>query len=141
MSYVPIIAGSTVATTAAAAARIRKMREEEEKMTQYKGDELNGWEFKIMRSASGKFKDYQTVKEVCDQEAQNGWEMVEKFDNNRIRFKRRVEKRGNDQFAKTDPYRTTYGAGEGTMVLIILSVVFGLIGAILLAVYLIKGGL
>ena len=65
-------------------------------MTQYGGEDLDGWEFKIVRSATSKFKSPDYVRRLCEEEARAGWEMVEKFDDHRIRFKRRVERRAED---------------------------------------------
>jgi hypothetical protein len=110
MSFVPV---SSAATTAAAAAaqreRLRKLRQEEEQMTGYSGEDLEGWEFKIVRASTRKFKDPDFVRQVCAEEAKAGWEMLEKFDDYRIRFKRRVERRSDDAHLDTDPYRTQVG--------------------------------
>ena len=105
---------------AAMAAAARRRQEEEEKMTNYNKEDLEGWEFKIVRSNIGQFRNYKRVQEVCAEEAKAGWELVEKFDDNRIRFKRRIEKRSNDQFLNTDPYRTTVGLKDGAIAGIIL---------------------
>ncbi len=135
MAYVPITGGSA----AAAAARARRKREEEEeKMTAYNKDDLNGWEFKIVRSTTGKFKDYKTVQKICKEEAQAGWELVEKFDNGRMRFKRRIEMRSKDQFLQYDAYRTNVGMGEGGLVLTVLGSLALAVGLVLLVVYLIR---
>ena len=60
--------------------------------------------------------------------------MVEKFDDNRIRFKRPISAQRKDPTLPPgiDPYRTTYGMGEGTMVLVILGVCAAVGGAIAL---------
>lgn len=97
--------------TAAAAAAAAKRREEEE-LTKYNSDDLNGWEFKIVRSNTKKFKNYEIVQQICAEESKAGWEMVEKFDNSRIRFKRRIEKRAQDNHLESDPYRTLVGVSE-----------------------------
>lgn len=108
------------AIDAARAAAARRHQEEEEKMTTYNKEDLEGWEFKIVRSNIGRFRNYKRVQEVCAEEAKAGWELVEKFDDNRIRFKRRIEKRSNDQFLNIDPYRTTVGFKDGALAGIIL---------------------
>ncbi len=115
-------AGATAAAAAAHKAAELK-REEEEMMTAYGKEDLDGWEFKIMRSATGKFKSLETVQELCRQEAQAGWELVEKFDNSRIRFKRRIDKRSGDAQLGFDPYRTAAGISEGKLAAIIVSCV------------------
>jgi hypothetical protein len=104
---------ATTAATAAAAAAKRRMLEEEERMTPYNDSDLEGWEFKIVRANTRKFKDAESVRRLCEEEAQAGWEMIEKFDDYRIRFKRRVDKRSNDTYLNVDPYRTNIGPTEG----------------------------
>ncbi|MCP4582726.1 MAG: hypothetical protein GY839_14035 [candidate division Zixibacteria bacterium] len=137
MSYVPTSVVTTAAITAAAAKAARD-RQEEEDMTGYSKADLDGWEFKIMRSNMGKFKDYQKVQILCQEEAKAGWEMVEKFDNYRIRFKRRIDKRAGDRSLQTDPYRTNVGVGSGKMVLTISAVVFLLIGVLFFLIIYLK---
>ena len=120
----------------AAAARQRQMREEE-KMTGYNKSDLEGWEFKIVRSSFGSFRNPEKIEKLCREEARAGWEMLEKFDDYRIRFKRRTDKRATDQFAEIDPYRTGYGSGSGVSVWIsiIIAVLLVGLGVYFLAIY------
>lgn len=136
MSYVPT--GGAAAGAAAAAAAARRMREEEEDMTGYNKDDLDGWEFKIVRANTGKFKTREAVQQLCNEEAKAGWEMVEKFDNQRIRFKRRVEKRAGDRNLTIDAYRTNIGVTEGQIVAIVLGIVAALGGLIALLILLLR---
>jgi len=109
---------------------IKKRNEEEENMG-YKQDELeNDWEFKILRSAAGEFKKYAIVEQAKLEEAAAGWVMVEKFDNNRIRFKRPASAVDDDINLPEyiDPYKTTYGRSEGTFALSIIAVIALVIG-------------
>ena len=122
MSGAFVATSGGVAAAAAAAAQAKKMREEEEELTPYKAEDLDGWEFKIIRANSRKFKTAEAVRKLCAEEAQAGWEMVEKFDDQRIRFKRRIEKRADDRFSETDPYRTLVGFSEGQLVVTIITV-------------------
>ena len=124
------------AAAAAAAAKKRRLQEEEERLTNYNGDDVKGWEFKIVRSTTEKFKTREAVEKLCAEEAQAGWEMVEKFDNSRIRFKRRTECRTRDAHAQIDPYRTRIGMGEGGVVAVVLGIIALVTG---LALLLIKG--
>ncbi len=80
---------------------------EEEQMTTYSGNDLSGWEFKIIRSNFGRFSKLEEVQQVCREEAESGWELLEKFDQYRLRFKRRIEHRSGDNSARIDPYRTS----------------------------------
>ena len=136
------MSGAIVASTAGAAAAARAAaarREEEEQMTTYNNNDLEGWEFKIVRSSTGKFKDYQFVQQVCQEEARAGWELMEKFDDNRIRFKRRTDKRRNDQHLDVDPYRTTVGMSEGKLAATIVSVILGISALVIFVALFLSG--
>ena len=138
MTFIPSTVATTGAVTAAgAAAHQRKLQGEEEQMTKYGTDEIEGWEFKIVRAASRKFKDPEILRQTCEEEARSGWEMLEKFDNCRIRFKRRIENRDGDQHRDLDPYRTQVGLTSDQLGLLITAVVFLGTGAVLAAVALI----
>jgi hypothetical protein len=127
--------GGAAAAAAIAAARKRREQEEEEKLASYDSDDLSGWEFKIVRSELGKFRDREFVRKVCQEEARAGWEMLEKFDDNRIRFKRRVDRRAQDAHLGFDPYRTSVGPSGGAVALIIVVGVLAVIGAVVLTIY------
>lgn len=84
-------------------------------MTAYRREELEqGWEFKILRSATGVFRKPKMLRAVMAEEARAGWELVEKFDNKRLRFKRPVAARSRDASLPigVDPYRSYYGISE-----------------------------
>ena len=120
------------AAAAAAAARRRKLLEEkeEEEMTPYGSDDLiRDWEFKIVRANRPVFRNPKHLNRLLEQEARAGWTMVEKFDDQRVRFKR-LREIGLDQpglQGGIDPYRTHYGMSPGAFgaltVLAILAVV------------------
>jgi hypothetical protein len=117
-----------------ARAAARKRRElEEESMTTYSRDDLEGWEFKIVRSSFGRFRNQKAVQKVCEEEARAGWQMLEKFDNSRIRFKRRVEKRSMDPHIEGDAYRTSADVGTSTRSQIIVGVLLLCAGLAMLA--------
>lgn len=129
--------GAVIAAAAAKKKREREQREEEI-MTKYSSDDLDGWEFKIVRSSTGSFKNTDKVQTLITEEAQSGWAMIEKFDNNRIRFKRKVQLRSQDSLAQVDPYRTQFGFGEGSLVTIILGVLL-VVGGIFLMLFKFSG--
>jgi hypothetical protein len=111
---------------AAAAAQARRKREEEEEMTLYTRDDLaEDWEFKILRSMSGAFKNPETLKRVLDEESRAGWLLVEKFDNQRIRLKRPANAKKVAPDVGFDPYRTYYGVSEGQFALIVAACTVG----------------
>src|SRR5258706_9884148 len=98
---------SAGAAAAAAAAQARRARDEEEQMTDYKPEDLAaGWEFKILRSATSRFKNPDFLRQTLADEARAGWAMLEKFDNSRVRMKRPVAARSGDARLGSDPYRT-----------------------------------
>lgn len=119
-------AGASAGAAAAAAARARAMREEEEEMTQYSPQDLDqGWEFKILRSATGRFQDPAYFRQCLDEEARAGWELVEKFDNDRARLKRPTSARTRDAALGVDPYRSWVGVTQSMLGLRIAAAIFG----------------
>jgi len=123
-------AAGGAAAAVLAAAKAAKDRDEEENLTKYNSDDLDGWEFKIVRSDLGRFSNREVVQKLCQREARAGWEMVEKFDNSRIRFKRRVEQRSQDQYLEFDPYRTSLSTVSGGAVAAIIGLVLLLGGLV-----------
>jgi hypothetical protein len=132
MTFIPSTAATTGAATAAAAAQHQRMlQREEELMTKYSADEIEGWEFKIVRAATRKFKDPDSLRQICDEEARSGWEMLEKFDDSRVQFKRRTDNRDGDLHRDIDPYRTQVGPSSAQLGLFITVLVFLGTGALL----------
>jgi hypothetical protein len=133
----------SAAHTAAHAAQEKKKREqEEEEMTRYTGEELTeDFEFKIVRSATGAFSKREKVEQVISEEAAAGWKFVEKFDDNRMRFKRPASARRNDFSLPpgVDPYRTTYGLSEAGLAFTILGSMAVLGGLIVFLIWLFGG--
>ena len=126
---------SAGAAAAAAAARLRALHEEEERLSAYSPDDLaKGWEFKIVRANTAAFRKPEVMQQVCDEEARSGWELVEKFDDTRLRFKRPTSARNIPSPAGIDPYRTTYGMSQGKLTAIILIAVFGSMALIMAVV-------
>ncbi len=128
---------------AAAAAKKRKLEEEaeEEKMTKYTDDNSEKFEYKIVRSESGSFRNPNTLAALVDEEALAGWEMLEKFDNRRIRFRRSIDARKKDHMLPEgfDPYRTHYGSSL-TKIGVILGLGLLLTGGFLIFFLAYRGG-
>jgi hypothetical protein len=107
----------------------RQRQKEEEMMTRYTTDELqNDWEFKIVRTADGRFHNPDILQQLMDEESVAGWQMLEKLDDNRVRFKRPISARRRDDLlpAEVDPYRTQIGRGlasSQTRVVLVTAVV------------------
>ena len=103
-------------------------------MTGYSNTDLSdGWEFKILRSAMGAFDKPEQMRKAIEEEGRAGWVLLEKFDNQRLRFKRPVSARASDigNGLGIDPYRTHFGMGQGKMAAIIIAIVFGTIGLVI----------
>lgn len=115
------MAGEHIAVQAAI--EKKRQRREEEEMTGYTRDELSDdYEFKIVRSNTSAFKKYEMVERIKAEEAAAGWMMVEKFDDNRLRFKRPFSAQQKDAslLPGIDPYRTTIGLSEAGLAFTII---------------------
>ena len=109
---------------AAHQARERQKQDEleEEEMTKYTPEELEtNWEFKIVRSETGAFRKPEVFQALLQEESIAGWELVEKLDNRRVRFKRRKESRRRDATLPPgyDPYRTNFGSATARTTIVI----------------------
>lgn len=93
-------------------------------------------EFKIIQSTTPYFADTSKLKQILEEEAESGWELVEKLDNYKIRVQRQISHRSDDGNRDRDPYRTqvgpsniiTYGAAAIVTIAAIV-LVFKLVGA------------
>jgi len=114
----------------------RRRQMEEEEMSEYPENKFqNEWEYKILRANRSVFKKPEVFHRVCAEERKAAWILVEKFDDMRLRFKRPMSARENDQRLKLDPYRTRYGMAPGALAAAIVGLVFVII---ILAVLLIR---
>jgi len=110
-----------------------EQRRQEEEMAKYTDADLQeDWEFKILRCNTAAFRKPGVLEKACQEEAAAGWTLVEKFDNQRLRFKRPMSARENDSSLDYDPYRILYGMSNAA----INAITFG---CIILAVLLIIG--
>lgn len=120
----------------AAAAKPRRQQEEEEEMTAYSADEVAAkWEYKIIRSGTGAFRHCDRLREALEEEARAGWELVEKFDDYRVRLRRPAAARNDDFALDFDPSRTWVGVSESGMLVRGL-VVSAVVGAVILGIFL-----
>jgi hypothetical protein len=133
MTFIPV----STASTAAAAAAAEMVRKEEEEMTTYTREDLTeGWEFKILRSMTSAFKNPERLRSVLEEESKAGWQLVEKFDDSRIRLKRPAGAKDYDTHLGFDPYRTYVGISQGRYVFWIIVISIGIPALIALAIYL-----
>ncbi len=126
------------AAGAAAAARAAAERKEEEEMTPYTLQDLaENWEFKILRSATGAFRNPDRLRSILEEEGRAGWTLIEKFDDSRVRLKRPARARAGDADLGFDPHRTWVGMSPVVFTLLIVLGVFGSAALIALIAYLI----
>lgn len=105
-------------------------------MSGYSNADLNdGWEFKVLRSATGAFGKPERLQQALAEEARAGWVLLEKFDNDRVRLKRPVSAKAGDAGLGYDPYRTSYGMSQAMMAFLIVGIALGSVAALLLAVF------
>jgi len=119
----------------------QKREKEEQDLSGYTQEALaQDWEFKILRSASGEFGKPGVIAEIMEEEALSGWVLLEKMDNNRIRFKRPANAKHKDLMLPPgiDPYRTTYGISEAAFAFKIIVVLFSIIGIVAALISLIQ---
>ena len=104
--------------------RLRARRDlEEEKMTSYSNEEMEkDWEFKIVRNEYGIFRKPEVFQQLLDEEAIAGWEMLEKLDDSRVRFKRKRSARKSDTMLPPgiDPYRSRFGGAGGRTIIVMI---------------------
>jgi hypothetical protein len=120
--------GAHIAVHAANEQR-RKLEQEEEEMTKYTTEDLEkDWEFKIIRSTYPVFRKPVAFQTLLEEESLAGWELVEKLDDRRVRFKRRRDDRRRDANLPPgiDPYRTQYGTNTNA-----IGITVGIISALL----------
>ncbi len=126
---------SAGATAGAAAAARRRRQQEEEEMSTYGPQDLSdGWEFKILRSMRGVFRDPERLKQILADEKRAGWVLVEKFDEGRIRLKRPANTQSLNDALEFDPYRTYVGPSENQYAVAVIAVIFGIIASLILVV-------
>lgn len=93
-------------------------------------------EYKIVQSTTPHFAKPEQLSRVLSEEAQAGWQLVEKFDNFKIRLQRDVSHREHDSSRNIDPYRChvgpsnwiTYGAAA-IATIIVVYIIFLAVGA------------
>ena len=101
-------------------------------MTRYsEADLADGWEFKILTSATGAFRKPDMLRQALEEEGRAGWVLVEKFDTQRIRLKRPAAARSGDSALGFDPYRTTFGTSDTKLAFIIMGCVLGIVAVTL----------
>jgi hypothetical protein len=85
-------------------------------------------EYKIVQSTTPFFAKRDNLLKTLSEESAAGWELVEKFDNYKIRLQRDVKHRAEDEGRSIDPYRCQVGVSNsiayGGAALLTLGIVF-----------------
>ena len=89
-----------------ARAKTQKQQEEEEERNPDSDAGLDGWEYKLLHSPRGRFKDPRGLADSLTMESAAGWMMLEKLDDKRLRLKRPVSAADHDFGLDFDPYRS-----------------------------------
>lgn len=103
-------------------------------MTSYSTEDLAGdWEFKIVRANTPAFRHPRTLNRLIEREAQAGWTMIEKFDDQRVRFKRSKQARLNDANLPhgVNPYGSYYGMSPVAFGILTVFLALGFAGALI----------
>lgn len=109
-----------------------KRRRQQEEDRRYAVNDLEaGWEFKIVRTYIGTFRNPKMLQKLVDEEARAGWELLELFDDSRVRFKRRRSEKAKDVLLPPgiNPYRTIFRMASPSMTVawvILIGIVVGL---------------
>jgi hypothetical protein len=135
-----IRAAGPAGAAAAVAAAAELMRQEEEEMTPYSDKDLaEGWEFKMVRASMAAFSKPERFRAILEEENKAGWVLVEKFDDYRIRLKRRAgTKVMEGDFADGyDPYRSWVGVNGEQRERIIRGVAAGMFFMVIMMIMLV----
>jgi hypothetical protein len=133
MTDVTMLSSLALLIASRAACRAKQCaNEEEEEMTTYHAEEQSpDWEFKILRSISGKFRDPAWMREILWEERQAGWTLVEKFDDSRLRLRRLASADFDDEALGFDPMRTWVGTSPRQYTAIRVAAAFALVAALM----------
>ncbi len=83
-------------------------------------------EYKVVQSTTPLFAKRQNIEAIMAEEARAGWQLVEKFDNYKLRLQRDISHRANDKDLPFDAYRSQVGVSN--------VITYGLAAAITLGV-------
>lgn len=99
---------------------------------------MDNREYKVINSNTPMFANTAKLKKVLDEEAQAGWDLEEKLDNNKIRVSRDKSARDNDENCPIDPYRSEVGVNNtiylGGAAVVTILVIYGIIKAAAMSV-------
>jgi hypothetical protein len=69
-------------------------------------------EYKVVQSTTPLFAKLQNINAVMAEESKAGWQLVEKYDNYKLRLQRDISHRANDKNLAFDAYRSQVGVSN-----------------------------
>lgn len=94
-------------------------------------------EYKVVQSTTPLFATSKKIDEIMAEESKAGWQLVEKYDNYKMRLQRDISNRSNDKNLGFDAYRSQVGVNNiivyGITTIVTLGVVYAifvLVGAV-----------
>lgn len=91
-------------------------------------------EYKVIQATTPLFANPRKMQAVLAEEARAGWQLVEKFDNYKLRLQRDSRARANDASLDFDAYRSQVGVSHlitySAAALVTLAVVYGIFIAV-----------
>ena len=100
-------------------------------MTGYGPEHLEGVGVQDPALPLGEFRDPEFQRRMLEEDARVGWELLEKFDDGRLRLTRPVAERSRDRLSDQDPYRVSVGMNPNSVAVWIVA--FGLVALVGLA--------
>jgi hypothetical protein len=122
----------------AAAAKRREQEQEREELAMIESlsreDGEGRYEYKVLRSYTNAFRNPERRRQILNEEARAGWEMVAKLDNARL-IVRRPRTTQDSPIQGIDPYRTQVDTNLPAMFGALIGLIF-LVGLIVMAIFL-----
>ena len=91
----------------------------------------DGYEYKILRSGWTTFRNPARLRSILEYEAESGWDLFEKLDDQRLRLRRPITCRQEDALRPHDAYRIWVGPAENAAAAIIVLAIFAAIAIML----------
>jgi len=94
-------------------------------------------EYKVVQSTTPLFAKLQNIEAIMAEEAKAGWQLVEKYDNYKLRLQRNISHRANDKALAFDAYRSQVGVSNvltyglaAVLTLGVVYLIFVMVGAV-----------
>jgi hypothetical protein len=126
-----------IAPLAAAAAKKREQEQEREELAMIESlsreDSEGRYEYKVLRSYTNAFRSPERRRQILNEEARAGWEMVAKLDNARL-IVRRPRTTQDSPIQGIDPYRTQVDTNLPAVFGVLVALIF-LVGLVVFVIF------